>query len=277
MFGVQIHRSTACRVTLRVADRLRPLYEKIEGTLVFQPWVSLDETGWRVGGYKAWLHALTTERLTYYKIDRGRGADVAASVLGWDYVGTMIHDGWAPYDRFTEAQHQQCLWHLLNRCAQRIETATQGAIRFPRQVKALLQDGLDLRDRHEAAEVSDHGLAIATGRLQSRLDALVGRTKTDPDNERLAAHLANHQDDIFTFLRVPGIDAANWRGEQAMRPAVVNRKVWGGNRTDRGAKAQSILMSVLRTCLQQGRNTVTFVSDWLCGQRPSLDGIPQGP
>jgi transposase len=277
LFGIQIHRSTACRVVLRGADRLRSLYEKIEGTLAFQPWVSLDETGWRVGGHKAWLHVLTSEALTYYKIDRGRGADVAASVLGWDYAGTMIHDGWAPYDRFNEADHQQCLAHLLNRCVERIETATRGAIRFPRQVKAVLQDGLNLRDRHESGEVSIHGLAVATGRLQSRLDRLIGCYKADPDNERLAAHLFNHQDDVFTFLRVPGIDATNWRGEQAIRPAVVNRKVWGGNRTDRGAEAQSILMSVLRTCVQHGRNTITFVSDWLRGQRTSLDAVPLGP
>jgi hypothetical protein len=39
---------------------------------------------------------------------------------------------------------------------------------------------------------------------------------------------------LFTFLRHPGLDATNWRGEHAMRYAVVNRKVWGGNRTYRG-------------------------------------------
>jgi transposase len=52
---------------------------------------------------------------------------------------------------------------------------------------------------------------------------------------------------LFTFLRHPGLDATNWRGEHAMRYAVVNRKVWGGNRTHRGADNQAILMSVLRT------------------------------
>lgn len=277
LFGVGIHRSTACRVAMRGADRLRPLYEKIEGTMAFQPWICLDETGWRIGGYRAWLHVLTTEALTCYKIDRSRSADVAASVLGWNYVGIMIHDGWSAYDRFTGAEHQQCLAHLLNRCVQRIETATGGAIRFPREVKSLLQDGLNLRDRHDAGEISDHGLAVATGHLQSRLDRLVEWTKTDPDNERLAAHLANHYQHIFTFLRVPGLDATNWRGEQEIRPAVVNRKVWGGNRTERGAQAQSILMSVLRTCVKQGQNAVSFLSAWFCGQRPALPALPMGP
>jgi hypothetical protein len=34
------------------------------------------------------------------------------------------------------------------------------------------------------------------------------------------------------------VDATNWRAEQGIRPAVVNRKVCGGNRSDRGTAAQ---------------------------------------
>ena len=41
-------------------------------------------------------------------------------------------------------------------------------------------------------------------------------TKTHPDNERLAKHLAKHNNQLFTFLKVPGIDATNYRAEQAM-------------------------------------------------------------
>ena len=104
-----------------------------------------------------------------------------------------------------------------------------------------------------------------------------GRPKANPANEWFAGHLARHQDDIYTFLYDPTIDATNWRGEQAIRPAVVNRKVRGGNRTEAGAEAQSILMSVLRTCAPQGRNVISFVSAWLRGERVRLDGIPAGP
>ena len=64
------------------------------------------------------------------------------------------------------------------------------------------------------------------------------------ENERLAQHLWAHRDDLFTFLRQPGLDATNWRAELAIRFGVMLRKVWGGNRTWAGARAQSILMSV---------------------------------
>ena len=47
------------------------------------------------------------------------------------------------------------------------------------------------------------------------------------------------------------MDATNWRAEHAIRPAVVNRKICGGNRTPRGARTQQILASVVRTARQR--------------------------
>jgi len=82
---------------------------------------------------------------------------------------------------------------------------------------------------------------------------------------------------LFTFLAIRGIDATNYRAEQAMRPAAVNRKVWGGNRTAAGAAAQSILMTVLATCRQQLRDTPQFVAHTLCGRPPRLALLPAGP
>jgi transposase len=189
----------------------------------------------------------------------------------------MIHDGWSPYDRFFFARHQQCLDHLRRRCKALLETAVAGAAVFPRQVRQLLLDALALRDRRDEGQLSSHGLAVAVGRLESRLDRMLRWIKTHGDNERLAKHLAKHRHQLFTFLKVPGIDATNYRAEQAMRPAAVNRKVWGGNRTAAGAHAQSVLMTVLRTTRQQLRDTLRFMTDILCGRRPRLPLLPAGP
>jgi len=52
---------------------------------------------------------------------------------------------------------------------------------------------------------------------------------------------------LFSFLFDPSLDATNWRAEQALRPAVVNRKVSGGNRPARGAGTLEILSSVVQT------------------------------
>ena len=95
--------------------------------------------------------------------------------------------------------------------------------------------------------------------------AVVFPPKTNAANERLAQHLWAHRDDLFTFLREPGLDATNWRAELAIRFGVILRKVWGGSRTWVGAQAQSVLMSVWRTCWQQGHSAVDFLSQLLRG------------
>jgi hypothetical protein len=92
-------------------------------------------------------------------------------------------------------------------------------------VAELLRTGLELRDRHEAGEISHHGLAVARGRLENRLSDLIFPPKTNVANERLAQHLWAHRDDLFTFLRQPGPDATNWRAELATRFGVILRKV----------------------------------------------------
>jgi transposase len=270
LFGIELSRGGSVQAVLRAARRCQPIYQAIVRAMPRQTAITPDETGWRIGGRLAWLHAFAAERITCYVIDRKRGVEVAERVLGVNYAGVLIHDGWAPYDRFWRALHQQCLAHLLRRCVEMIQGATAGAVRFPRQVKGLLLDALALRDRHEAGEVGDRGLAVSRGHLKTRLHRLLAWTRTNDANERLAKHLANHRDQLFTFLHRPGLDATNYRGEQALRPAVVNRKVWGGNRTETGAEAQSILMSVLRTCAQQHREALDLVSRVLCGQRPRL-------
>ena len=158
----------------------------------------------------------------------------------------MTHDGWAPYLRFWRALPQPCLGHLLRRCGELLETATRGAVNFPRRVKALLQEGLAIRDARDAGTLSARRAAARADELDARMHTLLSPVKTHPPNERFAAHLWKSRRHLFTFLRHPDVDATNWRAEQALRPAVVNRKVWGGNRTDAGARAQSVLMSVLQ-------------------------------
>jgi transposase len=234
--------------------------------------LTCDETGWRIGGLGAWLHAAATPDLCAYLIDTARGRDATDQLIGEDFDGTLIHDGWKPYDRYSRARHQQCNTHLLRRCGEMIEAATPGAARFPAQIKAILRQGLLLRDERDAGRRSLRSATIWAARLTGQIETLCKRHKRNPANERLADFLYRRTGHLFTYLRDPAVDATNWRGEHAMRYAVVNRKVWGGNRTPAGAMAQSILMSVLVTLRQNGQDALTFISRQL--RSPKLIAVP---
>jgi transposase len=270
LFGIKLSRGGSVHTVLRAASRCEPVYEGIRQSVGKSEWVVPDETGWRVGGRPAWLHTIVGPEATAYVIYPSRSGAVAEAILGLDYDGTMIHDGWSPYDQFEDARHQQCLQHLLRRADEMAATATRGAVCFPRRIAELLRAGLDLRDRHAAGEISRQGLTVARGRLENQLSDLVFPPKANAANERLAQHLWAHRDDLFTLLRLPGLDATNWRAELAIRFGVILRKVWGGSRTWVGARAQAVLMSVWRTCWQQGRSAVDFLSQLLRGMPGAL-------
>lgn len=253
-YELQASRSGICRALMRLGEKAAPTYRQLVMAVRKSPVNWLDETGWRVAAVLEWLWVALSEEVTVFAILPGRGFDEAASILGQDYDGFLNHDGWRPYYRFTRAYHQTCLSHLIRRCRDLIKGVSPAAARFPLAVNLLLHKGLALRDRYRAGEISLHGLYVATGRLEAGMDRLLQRTCRSPENRRLAKHLIHEQPHLFTFLHCPGIDPTNNAAERALRPAVIARKTWGGNRTPNGARAQQILASILRTCQQQGKD-----------------------
>jgi len=260
-FGISISRGGAAQVVQRAAQRSEPLYDRIGQIVRAGDTVYPDETGWKVGGWLQWLWVFVGEKAAYYVIRPSRGGDVLEEVLGRDYSGRMTHDGWAPYDGLEQAEHQQCVTHLLRRAKGLLERASRGAVRFPRAVQAFLLDALDLRDRRDVFSISPHGLAVAQGRLESRLKGLLGWRLSHEGNRKFRDHLARHADQILTFLYVWGLEASNWPAEQGIRPMVANRKVFGGNRTWAGAHAQEVLGSLFATCTQQARDSLKLLSN----------------
>lgn len=276
-FEIKLTRGGSCQIMLRAARRCEGNYQAIVRHVRQSESIVPDETGWRIGGHLAWLHAAVGRDAVAYLIARQRGFEASALLIGEDYAGKMTHDGWSCYDRFWRALHQTCLGHLLRRCHEMLCTATRGAVIFPRKVKALLQESLHLRDQRDAGQITAKAATGAADQLDARMQQLLAPIKRNGPNERLAKHLWKHRGQLFTFLRHAGIDATNHRAEQALRPAVVNRKVWGGNRTEAGAVAQSVLMTVLFTAIKQGRDAMAFLSQLLCRrahQRPLL--LPAG-
>lgn len=254
LFGFHASRAALCRAGEVTALALAPTHAAIEKAVNDAPAVTADETGWRVGGRRSWLWVVTYAKATAYRITVGRGFDDIKDMLDADYDGILVRDGWAPYRSYTKATHQSCLAHLCRRAHELKVELPRYEHGFPNAVAEILDEALGWRDedrpvdeRVEAAEV-----------LQDRLVSVCTATIIGDKNRTFANHLIREADAIFTFLR-HGNDAANWRAEQAIRPAVVNRKTYGGNRTERGAHTQSVLMSFLVTARQQGHDAIELL------------------
>lgn len=268
--GIGVTAGGVTQAVARAARRAQPTYQALVEGVRASPIVAPDETGWRVGGVKAWLWAFAGEELTVYRIASGRGFDDAAAVLGADYAGVLERDGWAPYRKFTGATHQTCLAHLLRRCRELVADADRGQARTPHAVRRILLGALALRDGDQTGTLDQATLAAEADRLTAQLDRLIAGKTSYPPNRRLLNHLATERPHLFTFLHLGGVQATNWRAEQAIRPAVVTRKNWGGNRTWTGAQTWQVLTSVLRTATQQTHDPVALLVGLLQGPTPTV-------
>jgi transposase len=103
-----------CAVQLEAAGKLAGFITTVKDQLGRAPVVHADETGTRVGVSKRWVHTLATNLLTLLVVHPKRGVEALYDIgVLADYTGTVVHDGWAPYEMFDGASHAQCGAHLL--------------------------------------------------------------------------------------------------------------------------------------------------------------------
>lgn len=261
--GIEVTAGAICSSSQTMGTALVPVKKTVVERVNASPSVTMDETGWRVEGLSSWLWVAATEGATAYSVADGRGFDQACDLVDADYGGVIIRDGWGPYRRYEAATHQSCTAHLLRRASEMIIDLPAWARGTPRQVKDLLCDALDARDADPAER------AAVAAHVVEMIELLFDQSHPHDENRKLVKHLYNEREAIITFLRNPGVEATNWRGEQAIRPAVVNRKVWGGNRTWRRAATQGTIMSVLRTAAQQGVDTIDYLARYARAPDPA--------
>ena len=270
--GIRVCAAALVRMGQRTAPRCEPTTQALVQQLRQADVVRGDETGWNITevvGTKPWLWVFTAPepKITVYVIRLSRGIEVPLEVLGEEFVGTLGVDGWAgyfnlPYDK------GQCLAHLLRRCRSLLEVNKQGAARFPLLVRRLLLEACALKALAPLLDPADY-LALGEqmhGALQAALESDIQQSL----NLKFQKHLVRHQDELLTFLEVPGMAPSNNLAEQEIRPAVILRKISAGNRTLEGAYVHEHLASLSRTAQRNGIPLVTLLPQLLTSTDPNL-------
>jgi len=247
----------------RLQEILFPWYEQIQNEALDAAVLHGDETGWRVGGQGHWLWCFSYDRGTYYLIDRQRGRPVLAKFFRREFAGTLVTDFWGAYNAVICSQRQVCLAHLLRdlKHVEQYKHPSKNWPKFAKKLRRLVGDAMRLKKRQEKFGVEAY--ASRRDRLHTRLDALVATSWKDQQAKRLLKRFRRHRNHLFTFLDDPAVPADNNHGERAIRPAVIIRKNSYGNRSQRGADCQAVLMSIYRTLKQRGHDPLTVITNAL--------------
>jgi len=258
----------------RLQEILFPWYEQLHRESLGAAVLNADETGWRVNGKGHWLWCFTTPRTTFYLIDRKRGKPVVARFFRKAFDGTLVTDFWGPYNAVVCSARQVCLAHLLRDLehVERYKSPSPQWAPFAKKLRRLVGDAIRL-SRWEDRTLPEY--ASRRDRLHRRLDELIAWPWKDKQAKRLLKRFRRHRDDLLTFLDDPAVPFDNNAAERAIRPAVIIRKNSYGNRSERGADTQAVLMSIYRTLKQRGHDPLKTITEALAtylttGKLPDL-------
>ena len=259
----------------RLQEILFAWYEQIRQEALQSAVLHGDETGWRNNGKTHWLWCFGNSTLTFYMIDRSRGSPALAKFFIEEFAGTLVTDFWGAYNAVVCAARQMCLVHLLRELQQTDKYKSPGAgwPEFAKKLRRLIGDAIRLGRRK--SELPSETYASRRARLTVRLAEMIDAEWTNTHARRIVKRLRRHQNDLFTFLDQDDVPFGNNHAERLIRPAVILRKNSYGNRSDRGADCQAVLMSIFRTLKQRGHDPIRVTIDALktyltTGQLPSL-------
>jgi transposase len=234
-------------------------YEQIQREALRSAVLHGDESGWRVNGKTHWLWCFTTRDLTYFMIDRSRGSPALLKFFIEEFAGTLVTDFWGAYNAVACALRQTCLVHLLRELEHTEKYKSPGKHwpEFAKKLRRLVGDAIRLWRRRDELPTAAYDSRRA--RLAERLAELIATPWQDSHARRLIKRLRRHQNDLFTFLDQPNVPFDNNAAERAIRPAIIIRKNSYGNRSERGADCQSVLMSIFRTLKQRGHDPIQTI------------------
>ena len=255
-----------------------PLTRSVEQELVEAIQTSgllyVDETSWPELTQLLWLWVFCGQDVVAYWIAT-RSSELLIALLGSDYQGVLMSDGWHVYRHFLN--RLRCWAHLLRKAKGLKESLDPNARLFGQQTLDLLNT---LIDAVYAARKQPPNQAL-TLIYQQRLSAYqvachAMSTSTHDKTRALAREMINDWDAIFQVLAHPHLPLTNNEAERALRHWVILRNICHGTRTENGTRIFAILISVIETCRVRQQSPWIYLAE-LIQQRRAGFPVPKLP
>jgi hypothetical protein len=264
LFGIPVSEGTVATMTRRAADSLDQFLSQVTDRLAEATVAGFDETGLRVAGKLHWVHCARTDRYTLITCHpkRGRKGINDAGVLS-RFRGVAVHDVWAPYDTYIDAEHQLCCAHALRELQGVTDAAPsdtdwcwsdQAADALVAMQKLVADAVATDADTLDAAALDKQTQLYRSG-AQIGITQTAARTGTVMRKHNALAHrLLDRQDDYLRFTINWRIPADNNGSERDIRMIKLRQKVSGCLRTLTGAKQFCAIRSYLSTAAKNGKH-----------------------
>jgi transposase len=271
LFGVKPATATIAAIINRKAASFTPVCAAIEAKLQQVPLKHLDETGFRVGGKTQWLHSLSNDALTHYRVDEKRGK------MPQNLTKTVVHDHWKPYFTLKNVTHALCNAHILRELKAVLEIDHERwAKRFSKLLllfksfkeKAIIagENAINCEIMKRLSLIYDKIItrAIISHENMSPIEKLAP-TKRGRKKRRIAHNLLlrlqGFKAEILRFSTDFNVPFTNNQAEQDIRMMKVKQKISGSFRTSQGAKNFITLRAIISTARKNHWNILKTLGD----------------
>jgi transposase len=274
-FGMPCVPASVMNFDRQATAKGEPLYEDLKHKLRACPIVYADETHWRQDGRNGFVWYGGNEQVALFHIDPSRSAAVAVRLLGDEFGGSLVTDGYAAYNAVNASSRQSCLAHLIRKAkeiSQAVGLDPEGhrdhdALRFCTHIARAFTKACQMGAKRADGSLSPSRAARLVPRLYSLVDSICSTPLKHQQAETFRRRILDPRreyDRLFTFLSVPGLAPTNNHAEQALRTPVIFRKICFGTRSPEGSRSHSVLPSLLLTAQRQGHHPLSFFQTLFC-------------
>ena len=259
------------------ADGLQEFLEEIRSQLAAAEVAHFDETGGRMEGRLGWIHSASTETLTSLVTHRKRGVEamIDAGVLP-TFHAVAVHDGWAPYRNFTEAEHALCGAHHLRE----LQAAQEQGQAWALGMSCLLLDTKDAVDHAKAtgrkrlpstmlAELHASYRAVIELGYEENPGLAVQGVSGHPKRSKaqnLLLRLDEREREVLRFAHDFRVPFDNNLSERDLRMIKLQQKISGCWRTRQGAERFLAIRSYLSTARKQRLRPLEVLAKLAAGE-----------
>jgi transposase len=253
VLGVHLSEGAIANALGRVATRAGPEVERIRAAVQASPVINADETVARVAGENRCHWVFQTPSASYHLIAKTKGAAVIAAFLG-DQQPEVWGSDCAPAQLGSPAaQHQLCLAHQIRDLTYADEADSELGARWARSLRHVF--GRAIRLHRERASLPPATFARRRTLVVNAAQRLVFRDWAGAGQAgKLQRRYLKRWPDLFVFLEREDVEPTNNSSERDLRPAVRQRKLTGGYRSEAGAERGGIFATVLTTARKTGQN-----------------------
>jgi len=220
-----------------------------------------DETGWRIAGENNWCWAFLTKNSVYYTIEHSRGKGVADKILSAskkDHI--LVRDDYRGYEKL-QLHHQSCWAHLLRKSHEHCsrDKASKQIKLIHKKLKAIYR----VLDKTLKQSPDPPMRKLIYQKVWQQLEKIINSSYKELDAKKIQTRIRNQGKNLLTALLYENVPLTNNLAERTLRPMVVTRKISGGSRTDNGAAAHAVNMSIIQTLKMRDKPLVPVLHKML--------------